>query len=125
MTINNLDHPCKSPGQSLGPFELFVVGWKLIISELFWFLSTRFRVWEMRQLRKRLNIENIRLARLVRKKAAENRLSLDLTDPEIDLALGQVELLREEIVYLKMEMQAKRGIFVESRKQKYLKNQEY
>ncbi len=121
MTFQSQQCLPETSEQSLGPFELFVVGWKLIVSEAFWFLKSGCRVWEMRQLKKRLDVENISLGRLIQKKAGENRHSLDLMNPEVDLALGQIDLLREEIAYLKKEMQAERDIFVENRMQKYLK----
>ncbi len=121
MTTNHHGYLCKSGEQSLGPFELFLVGWKLILSETIWFLKSRGRIWESKQLKKRLKVENIRLAELVQKKAEENKYSLDLMDPEVELALGQIDLLKEEIIYLENEFRTKRNIFVENRKQKYLK----
>ncbi len=109
--------------QCLGPFELFVVGWRLIFSEIFWFFKSRCRLWEIRQLKKRLDTEYMRLGREVRQQTSENRHSLDLKKPGLDLTLGQIDLLQEEVAYLKKAMQAERDIFVEKRRQKYLKNQ--
>lgn len=122
MTFHNKQFLSENMEQGLGPFELFGVGWKLMLSEAFWSFKRACRCWEIRQLGKRLDQEDIRLGRLIRKKVQENRSGLDIRDPEIDLALGQVDLLKEEIAYLNMQMQAEREIFVENRKQKYLKN---
>ena len=125
MNTNKEYLECTSRMQTLGPFELFPVGWKLIFSEIVWFLKSRCRVWEVRQLKKRLKLENITLAELVQKKALEDAQVIDLKDPEIDLSMGQIQLLREEILYLQKEMQTRRDVFVEKRKQKYLKIQLY
>lgn len=122
MTFHNKQFLSENMEQGLGPFELFRVGWKLMLSEAFWSFKRACRCWEIRQLAKRLDQEDIRLGRLIRKKVQENRSALDIRDLEIDLALGQVDLLKEEIAYLNMQMQAEREIFVENRKQKYLKN---
>lgn len=123
MKIKNQSGVSQADVSGLGPFELFLVGWKLIISELFWSLKSCCRLWEIRQLKKRLSMENIQLAELVQKKTAQNMRTLDLMDPEIDLTLGQLSLLKEEIDYLEKEIQASREIFVENRKQSYLKMQ--
>ncbi len=124
MILNNQSCFSETREQSLGPFELFLVGWRLIISEIFWTLKSRLWSWEIKQLEKRLIIENIRLAELVQKKVRENARNLDLMNPEIDLTIGQIGLLKEEIDYLGKEMRAKRDFFVENRKQKYLKDQD-
>jgi hypothetical protein len=123
MEINNQRRASQAGVPGLGPFELFLVGWKLIISELYWSLKSLCRLWEIRQLKKRLSLENIRLAQLVQKKAVQNMRILDLMNPEIDLALGQLSLLKEEIDYLGKEMQARRDVFVENRRQSCLKIQ--
>ena len=106
----------------LGPFELFLVGWRLIFSEMLWFFKTRWPLWEIRQLKKRLNKEICRLGALVRNKTENSRDMLDLKDPELDLALGQLELMEDEIASLYSELEAKRARFVEERREKYTKN---
>ena len=125
MDIKKENLEYSSRMQTLGPFELFPVGWKLIFSEIVWFLKSRCQIWEVRQLNKRLKLENIALAELVQKRAIEDEQVIDLKDPEIKLSLGQIQLLREEVLYLQKEMQSRRDVFVEKRKQKYLKNQIY
>lgn len=110
--------------QSLGPFELFVVGWMLILSETAWFFKSLFRLWEIRQLKKVLIEEYIRLGRLVCTRAADNKKSLDFDEPEIDLALGQIGLLKEEAASLENELTARRELFVNNRRQKYLSTQD-
>ncbi|MFO7727892.1 MAG: hypothetical protein R6X11_06155 [Desulfonatronovibrio sp.] len=124
MTIRNQSLTPSTKVQGLGPFELFPAGWKLILSETGWFLKSRFRLWEIRQLDKRLNMEKITLAEQILRKNSANEQTLDLKDPDIELALGQVALLEEEISYLLEEIKAKRDIFVEKRRRKYLKTQD-
>ncbi|MFP4109466.1 MAG: hypothetical protein ACOCPS_00160 [Desulfonatronovibrio sp.] len=120
MIMRNQNLTSRSIDPGLGPFELFVVGWRLILSEMGWFLKIRFRFWEIRQLDKRLNKEKINLAEQVQGKISGSKQVLDLKDPDIELTLGQVALLEEEISYLLEEIKAKRKIFVEKRRRKYL-----
>ena len=111
-------------GQFLGPWEIFPVAWKLIFSEMLWFFKSRIGLWEIRQLKKRVAAEKARLGGLVEMKAGEDSGKLDLTDPELDLTLGQLRLINEEIAYLRKQMQARRDIFVENRRHKYLQKRE-
>ncbi|MFP4398526.1 MAG: hypothetical protein ACLFPK_00290 [Desulfonatronovibrio sp.] len=120
MIMRNQNLTSRSIDPGLGPFELFVVGWRLILSEMGWFLKIRFRFWEIRQLDKRLNKEKINLAEQVQGKISGSKQVLDLKDPDIELTLGQVALLEEEISSLLEEIKAKRKIFVEKRRRKYL-----
>lgn len=108
--------------QELGPFELFIVGWRLILSEMGWCLKSRFRLWEVRQLDKRLNKEKIALADQIQRKISGKEHTLDLKDRDIELTLVQVTLLEEEISYLLEQIKARRDIFVEKRRRKYLKS---
>ncbi|MFP4236249.1 MAG: hypothetical protein ACLFRQ_01870 [Desulfonatronovibrio sp.] len=67
-----------------------------------------------------LNKEKINLAEQIQGKISGDKQVLDLKDPDIELTLGQVALLEEEISYLLEEIKAKRKIFVEKRRRKYL-----
>ncbi|MFP4083295.1 MAG: hypothetical protein ACLFT1_01965 [Desulfonatronovibrio sp.] len=120
MIMRNQNLTSRSIDPGLGPFELFVVGWRLILSEMGWFLKIRFRFWEIRQLDKRLNKEKINLAEQVQGKISGSKQVLDLKDPDIELTLGQIAILEEEISCLLEEITAKRAIFVEKRRRKYL-----
>ncbi len=104
----------------LNPWQLFVVTWRLIISETAWNFVRFFRIWEIRQLQKRLDQEKIRLANAVLERPTGQDGRLSLKDPDLDLILGQVSFLEEEAEHLRKELQAKRRTFLEKRRAKYL-----
>ncbi|MFN2268400.1 MAG: hypothetical protein ABR542_05505 [Desulfonatronovibrio sp.] len=114
---------CKGMSQNLRPIDLFFIGWKLLFSEISWFLKSRFSLWEIRQLKKRLVLEKTRLGHLIMDMAARTG-SLDVKNEQLSLALGQADLLREEIIHLKKELSVRRKIFIEKRRYKYLQNRQ-
>lgn len=114
---------CKNMSQNLKPVDLFFMGWRLLFSEIFWFLKSRFSLWEIRQLKKRLVREKTRIGNLVLD-MADGTGSLDIKDEQLSLTIGQADLLQEEIIHLQKELSARREIFVEKRRYKYLQNRE-
>lgn len=114
---------CKNISQNLRPVDLFFMGWRLLFSEIFWFLKSRFSLWEIRQLKKRLALEKTRLGHLVLDMAGRTG-KLDVKNEQLSLALGQTGLLREEIIHLEKELSARRKIFIEKRRYKYLQNRQ-
>lgn len=114
---------CNNLSQNLSPVDLFFMGWRLLFSEIFWFLKSRFSLWEIRQLKKRLVLEKTRLGHLVLDMAGRTG-SLDVKNEQLSLAIGQADLLQEEIIHLKKELLVRRKIFVEKRRYKYLQNRQ-
>lgn len=112
---------CLKKFQGTSPLNLVLIGWKLIFSEIIWFFRSLFGQWEIRQLEKRLKIENIRLAEAVDRVSGTKKV-LNLSDPEVDIALGRVRLLKEEIKRLEFVRQARRQLFIEKRQHSYLKS---
>jgi len=107
----------------LNPWQLFLVGWRLIFSEIGWNFTRMFRQWEIRQMKKRLDQEKLKLAEAVMAGTSDRLEALSLKDPDLDLVLGQVSFLEEEIAHLEKELTAKRLAFLENRKARYLGGQ--
>ncbi len=106
----------------LNPWQLFLVGWRLIFSEIKWNLIRMSKRWEIKQLEKRLQQEKLKLADKVcmAHKSDPGSRYLDLKDPNVDLVLGQVAFLQEEIAHLQKELQVRRNAFLEQRRARYL-----
>ncbi len=106
----------------LNPWQLFLVGWRLIVSEIGWNFTRMFRQWEIRQMKKRLDQEKLKLAEAVMAGTSGRLEDLGLKDkdPDLDLVLGQVSFLEEEIAHLENELTSKRSAFLENRKARYL-----
>ncbi len=107
----------------LNPWQLFLVGWRLILSEIGWNFTRMFRQWEIRQMKKRLDQEKLKLAEAVMSGTSGRQETLNLKETDLDLVLGQVSFLEEEITHLENELTAKRKAFLENRKSRYLGEQ--
>ncbi len=107
----------------LNPWQLFLVGWRLIVSEIGWNFTRMFRQWEIRQMKKRLDQEKLKLAEVVVSGTSGRQEELARHDPDLDLVLGQVSFLEEEVAHLENELTAKRKAFLENRKARYLGEQ--
>ncbi|WP_150112125.1 hypothetical protein [Desulfonatronovibrio hydrogenovorans] len=112
------DHALKS---GLGPFELFRAGWIVIFTEIGWSFKNLCVSWEISQLKKRIVQEKIRLADLVVEETKKSGSEVSFKSPELDLVLGQMGLLNEEILYLEKELLARRQMFVEKRRKRIFK----
>ncbi|RQD66478.1 hypothetical protein [Desulfonatronovibrio magnus] len=110
---------CHNFKHSLTPLQLFGVAWKLILTEMKWSFTYYFHRWETRQLRKRLRQEEERLGTLLLKHAQTNDTAYD-KNTELGLALEQAGMLKDEIIYLQQEYQARRDLFVQERGYRYL-----
>ncbi|EFI35138.1 hypothetical protein Dthio_PD2533 [Desulfonatronospira thiodismutans ASO3-1] len=108
----------------LNPWQLFLVGWRLILSEIRWNFTRMFRQWEIRQMKKRLDQEKLKLAEAVVSGTSGRQEALNLKDSDLDLVLGQVSFLEEEISHLENELQARRRAFLENRMSRYLGRQD-
>ncbi|WP_291321878.1 hypothetical protein [Desulfonatronospira sp.] len=108
----------------MNPLQLFLVGWRLIVSEIRWNAIRLFRQWEIHQLKKRLDHEKQRLGEAISSRTSRQQDSVNLKDPEMELVLGQVSFLEEEIANLENELQVKRKAFLDNRRSRYLGEQD-
>ncbi len=97
------------------PLLLILTGWKIIFSELKWVCIKTCRVWEIKQLEKRLQQELYYLGKCVFHQTRGGSTQIDLQDPETDLALKQISFLEEEISHLKEELNKTREEFINKR----------
>lgn len=103
----------------LGPVQLFSAGLRLILSELRWSFISRFKLWEIRQLKKHLQHEEQKLGKLVLTYGKGRSLKLP-DSSETQRCAGHAALLYEEIEQLHKELEFRRRMFVEARKNRYL-----
>ncbi len=109
-----------TPRYELDPWQLFTIAWRLIFSEIRWNFIRLWHQWEINQLKKRLDQEKLRLAEVICSRRNVKNKYLDLKDPDLDLVLGQIFFLEEEIAHLRKELEVKRQIYVENRMIKYM-----
>jgi len=95
--------------------RIIFTGWKIIFSETKWAVIRTCRVWEIRQLKKRLDQEFSNLGQSVFNQARTEPTRIDPKDPETDLALKQVSFLQEEIHHLQNELDRTRQEFINKR----------
>jgi hypothetical protein len=98
--------------------QVLVIGLRLIPSEVGWNILRRLRLWEIRQMAKRLDREYQTFGRL---KAAAEQSSQDSSglNEELEVSRKQIEFLRTEIDFLKQELQNLRQNVLEKRRQKW------
>lgn len=95
--------------------RIIFTGWKIIFSEIKWAVIRTCRVWEIRQLKKRLNQELSYLGQSVFDQTRTDPARIDPNNPETDLALKQVSFLQEEISHLQNELDRTRREFINKR----------
>jgi ParB-like chromosome segregation protein Spo0J len=89
-------------------------GFKLLASEGKWIFIKGFRIWEIRQMEKRLAEELQNLG----KNYADSQAKGEAFDPKVgdnDLTLKQISFLQEEINHLEQELSSTRAKYVKSR----------
>ncbi|MFP4168120.1 MAG: hypothetical protein ACLFSY_04640 [Desulfonatronovibrionaceae bacterium] len=97
------------------PIKIIILGWKIILSEIKWAVVRTCRVWEIRQLQKRLRQEFSYLGESVYRQITNDPTRVDPDEPETDLALKQVSFLQEEIRHLQEELNRSRQEFINKR----------
>jgi HAMP domain-containing protein len=92
-------------------------GLKVVVSELKWLLISMLRSIEIRQMNKKLDQEFRMLGQRVYRALSgrEKGQAMPEPDQEIELAMKQIDFLRDEIAHLKNEKNRMRSEMVESR----------
>jgi len=91
-----------------------VNGFKLLASETKWTCIKGFRLWEIRQMEKRLAEEYQNLGKSYA--ACQSRgESFDPLTSDNDLTLKQISFLQEEIAHLRTELETTRTAFIQGR----------
>jgi cell division protein FtsB len=98
-------------------FETFGLGLKLVASELKWLGIEAIHRLEARQMKRRLAEEQRELGELTQKKTAQPDSAA--YDREIELALKQVEFLKEEIDHLEAENRRSRQDYIAKRAKRW------
>lgn len=91
-----------------------VDGFKVLASETKWAFIKSFRVWEIRQIKKRLAQEYQVLGENYAQCHSQNQ-EFDPKSNENDLIFRQIEFLLEEIVHLEKELVESRSQYIKSR----------
>lgn len=97
----------------ISPFSLFILGLRTIGSEMRWKILEAIRLWEIKQLQKRLYKEYELLGQL-EVQETEGELSSEQAS-EKELCHKQVEFLQEEIDFLQKALQRTRKEYIEQR----------
>ena len=95
--------------------EAFTLGIRVIISEIHWQLLRGLRVWEIKQLKRRLEKEYQKMGQLSRQ-AEEN----PETQSQKELCNNQIEFLEKEIDFLEKELEKLRKDIISRRRQKWV-----
>jgi hypothetical protein len=93
--------------ERFGPLRTFLLGLRVLGSELAWLLILAMRRIEIKQMRKRLDEEYLLLGRLTRERPEG--------DEERELARRQVDFLGEEIAMLRDDLDARRREWIDAR----------
>ncbi|NLV97302.1 MAG: hypothetical protein GX043_08195 [Desulfovibrionales bacterium] len=95
-------------------FAALVDGFKMLVSEAKWAFIRAFRVWEIRQIKKRLAEEYETLGKNYAQCHQRNEV-FDPVSNENDLTFKQIEFLLEEIAHLENELVSSRTEYIKSR----------
>lgn len=95
-------------------FAALTDGFKVLASESKWAFVKFFRVWEIRQIKKRLAEECQILGKAYFESHTKNE-AFDPASSENDLTLKQIEFLLAEISHLEKELVNTRSEYIKSR----------
>ena len=110
-------------GAQPGVFGTLALGLKVLGSELALLASTGVRALELRQMRRRLSEEYALLGRLTARRAEAQEAGHGAageeaapSQEEVDLALGQIDFLKQEIARMEAEREQHRETFLADRR---------
>lgn len=121
MPENEKNKKERAPGEELRSLpDTLLRGLKVVGSELKWLLISALRGIEIRQMNKKLDQEHRMLGQHVYQALSgkENARAMPEPDKEIELAMKQIDFLKDEIAHLRNEKNRMRSDMVESRSRK-------
>ncbi len=104
----------KEENIELSFWETFTLGIRVLFSEMHWHLLRGLRVWEIKQLNKRLEKEYQKMGELSRQEVEDSEIQ-----SQKELCNNQIEFLEKEIDFLENELQRLRNDNIAKRRQKW------
>jgi len=95
--------------------EAFTLGIKVIFSEIHWHLLRGLRLWEIKQLKRRLENEYQKMGQLSRKESETQEF-----ESQKELCNNQIEFLEKEIEFLEKELEKLHNDIISKRRQKWV-----